>query len=344
MIFFKRKKKPGQTEGEFEASVRLGNAANAERRWVEASAHYENALRLRPADIAIRIQFGHSLKEQGLLAQAERAYGQATLDDPLDADAYLHLGHALKMQGAKGKAISAYRHAARLGSFGAIGKDARRELSALGINVPAGPMVDVSGVEIGERAQADLAAALRNGRLTKALTIIEASEAASLPLKFVKAQVYQVIQRYDDALVLYTELVAEGFGGSASRALRSLHIETGAHDKALQSLRNDLETNISEGAPFELQASLVSELVSVSQFALAFEAGAALFAANVRPELASARTAIDVKRDRVSRSLPHQLAGKFERDFLARSAALEKAGDAPQARLLEDEARALAAD
>ena len=54
------------------------------------------------------MQYGHALKEQGKLAEAEAAYRWAIGLQPDDADAQLQLGHALKLQGRIEDAHQAY--------------------------------------------------------------------------------------------------------------------------------------------------------------------------------------------------------------------------------------------
>jgi glycosyltransferase involved in cell wall biosynthesis len=84
----------------------LGDAARDAKDWPSAETAYENHLRSTPEDMAIWVQYGHSLKEQGKLIDAEAAYRRAIDLIPNDADAHLQLGHLLK---AQGKLIDAER-------------------------------------------------------------------------------------------------------------------------------------------------------------------------------------------------------------------------------------------
>jgi tetratricopeptide (TPR) repeat protein len=94
--------------------IARANAANAARNWPRAEADYAAALELDPDHHAVWVQYGHSLKEQGLLQDAERAYRRACALAPKDADAQVQLGHALKLQGRRSEAVDAYRLAFRL--------------------------------------------------------------------------------------------------------------------------------------------------------------------------------------------------------------------------------------
>lgn len=337
--FFNSKKKLRQGEGAFGAFVKLGNTANAEKRWRDASQYYSKALELHPADVAIRVQLGHALKEQELLDQAEQAYRQATLDDPMDADAYLHLGHVLKMQKSTTRAMAAYRTAARLGSAGPVGRDARHELSASGFRTSVPLNIDTSDLQGSKHSE--LASAVQGYRWAKALAILETSDATSPDIVMIKAQIYQILQRYDEAVSLYTDLAVRDAGGPASKALRSLHIEMGQGDKVIEALARDLENSITQAKPFDMQVELVNEMLSIEGLARVFDAGNILFAATNGSKGATSRTAVDVKRQRASLHLPGNVAAKLRDEFIERSAGLAEAGEHPQAQLLNDEAQAL---
>src|SRR5215831_4621388 len=88
--------------------VRLGDQANRERLWAKAANAYHTALSLDASLKHIWVQYGHALKEQGHLKEAEAAYRRSlALDDDL-ADTHLQLGHVLKLQGRIEDAITAY--------------------------------------------------------------------------------------------------------------------------------------------------------------------------------------------------------------------------------------------
>ncbi|MGD0106907.1 MAG: tetratricopeptide repeat protein, partial [Rhodopila sp.] len=89
----------------------LGDAARDASDWPGAETAYESHLRSTSDDMAIWVQYGHSLKEQGKLIDAEAAYRRAIDLSPNDADAHLQLGHSLKVQGKLIDAEAAYRRA-----------------------------------------------------------------------------------------------------------------------------------------------------------------------------------------------------------------------------------------
>lgn len=126
------------SERSVEDLVSAGDAANRERRWADAERAYAAALDFDPEQKNIWIQYGHSLKEQGIDADpigrmrffrdAEAAYRHALALDDSAADTYLQLGHVLKLQNRVDEAISAYEVCRRLDP--AL-KDAVHELRAL---------------------------------------------------------------------------------------------------------------------------------------------------------------------------------------------------------------------
>lgn len=105
-----------------------GDAARDRADWVAASREYGAHVLEDPADVAIMVQLGHALKEQGLVTEALVAYQQAVRADPTDADARLQLGRALRLVGRDQDAVAELADAVRLnGSEYAV-----RELLALG--------------------------------------------------------------------------------------------------------------------------------------------------------------------------------------------------------------------
>lgn len=76
--------------------------------WELAARYYREALRILPKAPGIWIQYGHALKENGKIAEAEKAYREALRLNPHSADTYLQLGHALKLQGRMAEARTAY--------------------------------------------------------------------------------------------------------------------------------------------------------------------------------------------------------------------------------------------
>lgn len=76
--------------------------------WPKAAQLYKQVLDYSPDLAAIWVQYGHALKEQGGVKEAEQAYRQALVFDANNADTYLQLGHALKLQGFYEEALESY--------------------------------------------------------------------------------------------------------------------------------------------------------------------------------------------------------------------------------------------
>jgi len=74
----------------------MGDAARDAQDWPGAAKAYVAHLKIKQDDAAIWVQYGHALKEQGLLAEAERAYRKAKALMPADTELQLHLAHLLK--------------------------------------------------------------------------------------------------------------------------------------------------------------------------------------------------------------------------------------------------------
>jgi tetratricopeptide (TPR) repeat protein len=80
-------------------------------RWELAAGYYQEALRRKPENPPIWVQYGHVLKASGQLSQAKEAYRTALAYDREFSDAYVHLGHCLKLQGKMSDARAAYLRA-----------------------------------------------------------------------------------------------------------------------------------------------------------------------------------------------------------------------------------------
>lgn len=104
------------------------DALRDSRDWANAAVSYAAFLRLRPQSWAIRVQYGHCLKESGDPHAALLAYREAERQSPEDADIHLQIGHALKLLGRTEEALEGYARALMLDP----GNDAARaELLAL---------------------------------------------------------------------------------------------------------------------------------------------------------------------------------------------------------------------
>ncbi|MFT9447301.1 MAG: tetratricopeptide repeat protein, partial [Gluconobacter japonicus] len=82
--------------------------ARDRKEWKNAAQFYKQVLDHSPELPSIWVQYGHALKEQGLLTEAEQAYRHALMLDEENADTYLQLGHVLKLQGFKEEALESY--------------------------------------------------------------------------------------------------------------------------------------------------------------------------------------------------------------------------------------------
>jgi len=109
--------------------ITLADRARDERQWERAAAYYRDALRRKPQNPPIWVQYGHVLKESGHLAEAEEAYRTALAYDRRSADSHLHLGHVLKIQGKTDEAQASYLRAFALDQSL---PDPLRELGSLG--------------------------------------------------------------------------------------------------------------------------------------------------------------------------------------------------------------------
>src|SRR5690242_9588367 len=94
--------------------ITLADQARDQGQWERAADYYRQALRRRPQNPPIWVQYGHVQKEAGHWTEAESAYRTAIAYDPGSADAHLQLGHVLKILGKKEEARSAYLRAVAL--------------------------------------------------------------------------------------------------------------------------------------------------------------------------------------------------------------------------------------
>jgi len=115
-------------------AVAAADAARDKKDWATATNAYASALRLDPGLAAIWVQYGHSLKEDGRVREAEAAYRRALELNDLVADTHLQLGHALKLQGQISEATASYIRALKIDP--AL-QTAQRELVALGLSKKA---------------------------------------------------------------------------------------------------------------------------------------------------------------------------------------------------------------
>ena len=82
--------------------------------WAEAARRYRDELDRNPQNRAAWVNYGHALKEQGLLEVAEGAYRRALEFDDSVADTHIHLGDLLRRCDRPVEAEKAYVAAYRL--------------------------------------------------------------------------------------------------------------------------------------------------------------------------------------------------------------------------------------
>lgn len=94
--------------------IARADEARDAKRYRDAAALYDEALRMAPGNAGIHVQCGHMFKEAGVLPRAELHYAEASRLAPDDADLALQLGHFYKVAGRPQEASAAYRRAAAL--------------------------------------------------------------------------------------------------------------------------------------------------------------------------------------------------------------------------------------
>jgi tetratricopeptide (TPR) repeat protein len=104
------------------------DAARDKGDWQAAKDGYQRYLALVPNDFPIIVQYGHSLKELGFLAEAEAAYLRARAIIPTDPDLNLQIGHLMKVCGRLPLAYRYYKIASELDPHL---EDARQEMDRL---------------------------------------------------------------------------------------------------------------------------------------------------------------------------------------------------------------------
>jgi ADP-heptose:LPS heptosyltransferase len=127
--------------------VRRADEHRDGRRFLEAAALYEEALRLRPDRADLHVQAGHMFKEGGDLVRADGHYREAERAMPYNAELALQIGHFHKVTGRREDALAAYRRAIELRPDWT---EPRQELARLGVGsapirpAPGDDMPDVA--------------------------------------------------------------------------------------------------------------------------------------------------------------------------------------------------------
>src|ERR1700730_12618438 len=144
--------------------IRAGDAANLAHNWKAAETAYAEALRQTPSLSHIWVQYGHSLKEQGLFVGAEAAYRRSLRLESTNGDTFLQLGHVLKLQSRLREAREAYAEALMLDP---TLSDARAELDRPTNETPTGAVngviteVSAGGITPGVNAAAPAEKSIR---------------------------------------------------------------------------------------------------------------------------------------------------------------------------------------
>jgi GT2 family glycosyltransferase/tetratricopeptide (TPR) repeat protein len=94
--------------------ITRGDIARSHKYWTKAAKHYAAALTIDPMLIDIWVQYGHALKEQGRLHEAEEAYRRSISLNGAAADTHVQLGHVLKLQNKRQEAALSYLESYRL--------------------------------------------------------------------------------------------------------------------------------------------------------------------------------------------------------------------------------------
>src|SRR5579871_3798694 len=104
-----RLRKPSGKAFDVQELLMTADQARDRRDWKQASELYGLYLEANENDFAIRVQYGHALKESGDISGAEQAYGRALELNPDDADLLLNFGHLKKILGDSSSALQYYK-------------------------------------------------------------------------------------------------------------------------------------------------------------------------------------------------------------------------------------------
>lgn len=101
--------------------------------WSLAQVLYRKVLDEAPRRAGVWVQYGHALKEDGVLEAAREAY-QAAIDlRPELADTHVQMGHLLRLQGQVGEAAQAYVRAVQLDAANRAALEELRDLQRRGV-------------------------------------------------------------------------------------------------------------------------------------------------------------------------------------------------------------------
>lgn len=111
-----------------QALIARGDAARDQQAWAKAAGAYKAALDAEPNLPDIWVQYGHVLKENGLISKAADAYREALQRRPDHAETHVHLAHVLKRLALYQDAMEAFEEALTLDPSD---EDSAQELFAL---------------------------------------------------------------------------------------------------------------------------------------------------------------------------------------------------------------------
>lgn len=154
---------------------RAGDKARDAGDWAAATKSYGRHVRQYPLDAAIWVQLGHTLKEQGLLADADDAYASALKLTPDDADLLLHFGHVKRLRNQGATAAELLRRSAAI--------DPKPEVIAEMVTPEVARHFNESDILLIDRYYSDVARAHDDGHLTRAMTLASCVSAAEAHTK-----------------------------------------------------------------------------------------------------------------------------------------------------------------
>ncbi|WP_158743608.1 radical SAM/SPASM domain-containing protein [Acidisphaera sp. L21] len=108
--------------------IRKGNEGRDRRDWGAAQKAYDKALRRKPRLAHIWVQYGHVLKEAGLVAEGLAAYRRSDDLLPDQADTHLQIGRALGMLGQPELALDHFERSITLAGSPCDAEGERRNL------------------------------------------------------------------------------------------------------------------------------------------------------------------------------------------------------------------------
>lgn len=170
-------KKSARPEVKF---IKSADAARDNRDWHNAASGYREALSINPKLDGIWVQFGHALKEQGLLDEAGDAYSKALALAPNIADTHLQMGHLLKVSGKLDEAADAYLKAVELDPKLAHATTEVQNLAQRGIEIDNDRLLDALESNSQETNMTSLSLAQLADQLERRISNLKSSDIAGI--------------------------------------------------------------------------------------------------------------------------------------------------------------------